>query len=105
MHRTFNQYSIYIPFFHKSGKLLFTKFLCINEMKGKEKGGASEQQLKTINKTFKKIKINQGCTMISDSKNHQVITATKQEKQGQICPAENLKPVYTLFVMPHPPLH
>lgn len=41
--------------------------------------------------------------MISDSKNHQVITATKQEKQSQICHAENLKRLY--IVMPHRPLN
>jgi len=64
-------------------------FLCIKEMKEKEKRWERKQQLKK-----KKSKENPGSTMISDSKN-QVITATKRVKQGQIYHAEKLKPPFS----------
>lgn len=93
MHHSFNWYSMYILFFHKSGKLFFTSLQssCVSrKWKKKRKGGNVNSSLKKK----KKSKGNPGSTMIWDSKN-QVITATKQVKQGQIYRAEKLKPPFS----------
>lgn len=67
-------------------------------MKEKEKRKERKQQIKT------KSKGNPGSPMTSDSKN-QVITATKQVKQGQIYRAENLQAPFSFpsdSILPSP---